>query len=55
VDESGRNKIIVGAPNHDGDGFGFPLKDLSQVRAGNEQYVDLKADEVSGACAKLIG
>jgi len=55
VDESCGNEITFGATDHDGDGFRFQLEDLCQARASNEQYVDLEAYEVSGACAKLIG
>jgi hypothetical protein len=55
VDESRGNKIIVGATDHDGDGFHLQLKDLCEPRARNEQYVNPETYEISGACAKLIG
>src|SRR5262249_30484195 len=55
VDEFCGDKILVGATDHDGDGFRFPLKDLCQARARDEPYIDLETYEVSGACARLIG
>jgi len=56
VDESCGDKILVGATDHDGDGFRFPLKDLCQARARDEQYIDLarivsSASGVGGAAS----